>query len=160
MSKLTRLAKLNKIITRLEDLGFTKEADSIHQEFIKIAQEGDARRILRMKVARAMGYTADVSDAEIFANIIRISDYLKPERLINPKLGPSPSNAYIRNMAGATPENSYAVDYWKKCMESYDKVAMNSDNMAQNLLNNVDALRMAARSGNMNMILNIFSKIA
>jgi hypothetical protein len=63
-------------------------------------------------------------------------------------------------MAGATPENSYAVDYWERCMESYDKVAMNSDNMAQNYFNNVDALRMAARSGNMNMIFKHLSKIA
>ena len=55
MSKIKKLAQLNKVITRLEDLGMQKEADSIHREFIKISQEDDARQILRMIVARGMG---------------------------------------------------------------------------------------------------------
>lgn len=155
MSKLTRLAKLNKIITRLEDLGFTKEADSIHQEFIKIAQEGDARRILRMKIARGMGYEADVSDDELFANIIRIADYLKPERLKNPALGSYTRNVLTSDMAGATPQNSYKKEYWDNCARSFNKASVT---FYDRLMNNAEALRNAARSRDMNFIYSVFSK--
>ena len=155
MSKIKKLAQLNKVITRLEDLGMQKEADSIHREFIKISQEGDARRILRMNVARGMGYSTNVPDSELLANIVRITDYVKPERLKNPSMGSSPRNVFTRDMAGATPDNSYAVEYWKNCTNSFYKVS--SETMKQNLIENVDALRAAARSGDMNTILKIFS---
>jgi hypothetical protein len=155
MSKIKKLAQLNKVIIRLEDLGMQKEADAIHSEFIKIAQEGDARRILRMNVARGMGYSTDVLDSELLANIIRVTDYVKPERLKNPSMGSSPRNVLTRDIAGATPNNSYAVEYWKNCTNSFYKVS--SETMKQNLIENVDALRAAARSGDMNTILKIFS---
>jgi hypothetical protein len=158
MSKIKKLAQLNKVITRLEDLGLHKEADSIHREFIKISQEGDARRILRMKIAQGMGYSADVPDSELLANIVRITDYIKPERLKNPSMGSSPRNVFTRDMAGATTDNSYAVEYWKGCTNSFYKVS--SETMKQNFIKNVDALRAAARSSDMNTIMRIFSNSA
>ena len=154
MSRIKKLAQLNKVINRLEELGMQKEADSIHAEFIKMAQE--SRNILRMKIAQGMGYTADVPDSELLANIIRVTDYLKPERLRNPSMGASPRNVYTRDMAGATPQNSYAVEYWKACTNSFYKVS--SETMKQNFMNNVDALRAAARSGDMKIVYNIFGK--
>lgn len=155
MSKLKRLGNLNRIITRLEDLGFTKEADSIHQEFVKIAQEGDARRILRMKIARGFGYDADVSDDELFANIIRIADYIAPERLKNPQLGSNPRNVFTSDMPGATPQNSYTKEYWDNCARSFNK---SSVSFRTRLVNNAVALRNAARSKDMNFVYSVFSK--
>jgi len=154
MSRIKKLAQLNKVINRLEELGMQKEADSIHAEFIKIAQE--SRNILRMKIAQGMGYTTDVPDSELLANIIRVTDYLKPERLKNPSMGASPRNVFTRDMAGATPENSYAVEYWKACTNSFYKVS--SETMKQNFINNVDVLRSAARSGDMKIVYSIFGK--
>jgi len=154
MSRIKKLAQLNKVINRLEDLGMQREADSIHTEFIKIAQE--SRNILRMEIAQGMGYTSGVADSELLANIRRVTDYLKPERLKNPSMGSNPRNVFTRDMAGATPENSYAVEYWKACTNSFYKVS--SETMKQNFMDNVDALRAAARSGDMKTVYNIFGK--
>jgi hypothetical protein len=89
------------------------------------------------------------------SSFVRITDYIKPERLKNPSMGSSPRNVFTRDMAGATPDNSYAVEYWKGCTNSFYKVS--SETMKQNFIKNVDALRTAARSSDMNTIMRIFS---
>lgn len=159
MSKINKLAQLNKVISHLEDLGMIKEADSIHQEFLKFAQYdellGDAKGILRMKIARGFKYDADVSDEELFANIIRIADYIKPERLKNPQLGSNPRNVFTSDMPGATPQNSYKKEYWDNCARSLNK---SSITFRTRLINNAEALRNAARSGDMEFVYSVFGK--
>jgi hypothetical protein len=152
MLKFEKLAAIDKIANECIQDGDFVLASKFHNEFMKIAQ-GDARRILRMKIARGFDYEADVSDEELFANIIRISDYIKPERLKNPEMGSNPRNVYTSDMAGATPQNSYSKEYWDNCARSFNK---SSVMFRDRLVKNAEALRNAARSKDMNFIYSVF----
>lgn len=153
MSKFQKLAQINKIANECVQDGDFVLASKFHNEFMKIAQEDDAKSILRMKIARGFGYDADVSDAELLANIIRIADYIKPERLKSPELGSNPRNVFTSDMPGATPQNSYRKEYWDNCARSFNK---SSVMFRDRLYKNAEALRNAARSGNMDFIYSVF----
>jgi hypothetical protein len=155
MSKFQKLAKINKIANECVQDGDFVLASKFHSEFMKIAQVDDAKDILRMKIARGMGYEANVSDEELFANIIRISDYIAPERLKNPQMGSNPRNVLTSDMAGATPQNSYKKEYWDNCARSLNK---SSIMFRSRLEKNAEALRNAARSGNMDFVFSVFGK--
>lgn len=157
MSKFQKLAAINKIANECIEDGDFVLASKFHNEFMKIAQvpEGDAGAILRKKVAEGMGLDAGVADQELLANIIRVCDYIKPERLKNPTQPASPNNVLLRSMGGATPDNSYADEYWQHCTESFNSVI--SPTMISNFKNKCDFIRKAARSGNINSVLAQFA---
>jgi len=154
MSKFQKLAKINKIANECVQDGDFVLASKFHSEFMKIAQ-GDAGDILKSRVAKGMGLSAGVSNEELLANIIRICDYIKPERLKDPSQPASSNNVMLRSMAGATSENSYADDYWQNCSGSANMVT--SSTMMGNFQNKCDVIRKAARSGNINAVLSQFA---
>jgi hypothetical protein len=117
--------------------------------------QGDAGRILRSRVAKGMGLDGGALDSDIFSNVIRICDYIRPERLRDPSQPASPNNVMLRSMGGATAENSYADEYWQRCTDSFSMV--NSETMMANFKNKCDFIRKAARSGNMNAVLSQFA---
>ena len=154
MSKFQKLAKINKIANECVQDGDFVLASKFHSEFMKIAQ-GDAEAILKSRVAKGMGLSAGVSDEELLANVVRICDYIKPERLKNPSKPASSNNVMLRSMAGATPENSYSDEYWQNCSGSANMV--NSSTMLGNFQNKCDEIRKAARSENINTVLSQFA---
>jgi hypothetical protein len=154
MSKFQKLAKINKIANECIQDGDFVLASKFHSEFMKIAQ-GEAGNILKSRVAKGMGLSAGVSDEELLANVIRICDYIKPERLKNPSQPASSDNVMLRSMAGATSENSYSDEYWQNCSGSANMVT--SSTMLGNFQNKCDVIRKAARSGNMNALLSQFA---
>jgi hypothetical protein len=157
MSKFQKLAKINKIANECVQDGDFILASKFHNEFMKIAQvpEGDAGAILKSRVAKGMGLDASVTDAELLANVIRICDYIRPERLRDPSQPASPNNVLLRSMGGATPENSYADEYWQNCSNSFSMV--NSPTMLGNFKSKCDFIRKAARSGNVNAVVSQFA---
>ena len=161
MSKFQKLAKINKIANQCVQDGDFVLASKFHNEFMKIAQKGpqmpsgDAGRILKMEFARGMGYSPNTSDDELLASVIRICDYIKPERLRNPSKPANPNNVMLRSMAGATPENSYSDEYWQNCSGSANMV--NSSTMMGNFQSKCDVIRKAARSGNINAVVSQFA---
>lgn len=160
MSRLQKLAQINKLANECLKDGDFVLASRFHNEFMKIAQvpevpQGDAGRILRSRVAKGMGLDAGALDSDIFSNVIRICDYIRPERLRNPSQPASPNNVMLRSMGGATAENSYADEYWQRCTDSFSMV--NSETMMANFKNKCDFIRKAARSGNMNAVLSQFA---
>ena len=172
MSKLNKLAQLNKIANDCIQDGDLELASKFHNEFIKIAlaprlpmipkdqaprlpevRPGDDRgALLRAAVAKGMGLSADVADAELLANVIRVCDYIRPERIRNPNQPSAPNNVMLRSMGGATPENSYADEYWKNCENSFNSLV--NPNVAKNMKINVVELRQAARVGDINTVLS------
>ena len=157
MSKFQKLATINKIANECIEDGDFVLASKFHNEFMKIAQVpgDDSKDILKSRVAKGMGLDGGVSDQEILANIIRICDYIKPERLKNPTQPASPNNVLLRSMGGATPDNSYADEYWQHCTDSFGSVI--SSTMMTNLKNKCDFIRKAARSGNIDAVLSQFA---
>jgi hypothetical protein len=157
MSKFQKLAKINKIANECIQDGNFVLASKFHSEFMKIAQVpgDDSGAILRSRVAKGMGLNANVADAEMLANVIRICDYIKPERLKDSSQPASSNNVMLRSMAGATSENSYADDYWQNCSGSANMVT--SSTMMGNFQNKCDVIRKAARSGNINSVLSQFA---
>lgn len=161
MSKFQKLAQINKIANEcVQDNDFVL-ASKFHNEFLKIAQQGprmpqgDAGRILKSQFAKGMGYSPDTSDDELLASAIRICDYIKPERLRDPSKPATPNNVMLRSMAGATPENSYADEYYTNCSISFNSI--NSPTMVGNFKNKCDFIRKAARSGDINAIVSQFA---
>jgi len=122
---------------------------------MKIAQVDDAALILKSRVAKGMGLSAGVSDPEMLANVVRVCDFIKPERLRNPSQPASTNNVMLRSMAGATPTNSYADDYWANCSNSFSMV--NSSTMMSNFNNKCDIIRKLARAGNINAVVSQFA---
>jgi len=157
MSKFQKLAEINKIANECVQDGEFAMASKFHNEFMKIAQvpEGDAGAILKSRVAKGMGLDANVADAELLANVIRVCDYIKPERLRDPSQPASPNNVLLRSMGGATPQNSYADEYWQNCSNSFSMV--NSPTMMGNFKSKCDFIRKAARSGNVNAVVAQFA---
>lgn len=156
MSKFQKLAQINKITNECVQDGDFELATKFHNEFMKIAQfQGDQQAIFRSRVAKGMGLTPDVADAELLANIIRICDYIRPERLRDPSQPASPNNVMLRSMAGATPENSYADEYWASCTNSFNSIT--SETMRSNFKTKTDYIRKAARSGNLTAVLSQFA---
>lgn len=157
MSKFQKLAQINKIANECVQDGDFELASKFHNEFLKIAQvpEGDAGAILKSRVAKGMGLDANVADAELLANVIRVCDYIKPERLRDPSQPASPNNVLLRSMGGATPQNSYADEYWQNCSNSFSMV--NSPTMMGNFKSKCDFIRKAARSGNVNAVVAQFA---
>ena len=157
MSKFQKLAQINKIANECIQDGDFELASKFHNEFLKIAQvpEGDAGAILKSRVAKGMGLDANVADAELLANVVRVCDYIKPERLRDPSQPASPNNVLLRSMGGATPQNSYADEYWQNCSNSFSMV--NSPTMMGNFKSKCDFIRKAARSGNVNAVVAQFA---
>jgi hypothetical protein len=157
MSKFQKLAQINKIANECVQDGDFELASKFHNEFLKIAQvpEGDAGAILKSRVAKGMGLDANVADAQLLANVVRVCDYIKPERLRDPSQPASPNNVLLRSMGGATPENSYADEYWQNCSNSFSMV--NSPTMMGNFKSKCDFIRKAARSGNVNAVVAQFA---
>ena len=157
MSKLNKLAQLNKIANDCIQDGDLELASKFHNEFMKIAQvdRDDRRPMLRAAVAKGMGLTPDVSDAELLANVIRVCDYIRPERIRNPNQPSAPNNVMLRSMGGAKPENSYADEYWASCTNSFNSVI--SDTMKSNFKTKCDFIRKAARAGNLLAVLSQFA---
>ena len=157
MKRFEKLAYLNTLANEsLIDNDYNSEV-KFHKEFMKVAQvpEGDAGAILKSRVAKGMGLDASVADAELLANIIRICDYIRPERLRDPSQPASPNNVMLRSMAGANRENSYNDEYWQNCSDSFSMV--NSSSMMRNFKNKCDYIRKAARSGNINAVIAQFA---
>ena len=156
MSKLNKLAQLNKIANDCIQEGDLELASKFHNEFMKIAQfQGDQQAIFKSRVAKGMGLTPDVSDAELLANVIRVCDYIRPERIRNPNQPSAPNNVMLRSMGGAKPENSYADEYWASCTNSFNSVI--SDTMKSNFKTKCDFIRKAARAGNLLAVLSQFA---
>jgi hypothetical protein len=157
MSKFQKLAAINKIANDCIQDGDYELASKFHQEFLKIAQVpgDDSGAISRSRVAKGMGYSPDTNDNELLANVIRICDYIKPERLKDPSKPASPNNVMLRSMAGATPENSYADEYYTNCSISFNSI--NSPTMTSNFKNKCDYIRKAARAGDMNAVVAQFT---
>ena len=161
MSKFQKLAKINKIANQCVQDGDFVLASKFHSEFMKIAQQdsqmpqGDAGRILKSQFAKGMGYSPNTSDDELLASVIRICDYIKPERLRNPSKPANPNNVMLRSMAGATPENSYSDEYYTNCSISFNSI--NSPTMVGNFKNKCDFIRKAARSGDINAVVSQFA---
>jgi hypothetical protein len=154
MSRFKKLAQINKIANECAQDGDFVLASKFHSEFMKIAQ-GDAGAILKSRVAKGMGLSAGVSDEELVANVIRICDYIRPQRLKNPSQPASPNNVMLRSMGGATPDNSYSDEYWQNCSNSFSMV--NSSTMMDNFKSKCDFIRKAARSGNINAVVSQFA---
>ena len=87
--------------------------------------------------------------------MIRICDYIRPERLKDPSQPAAPNNVMLRSMGGATRENSYSDEYWQHCSDSFNMV--NSSTMMSNFKNKCDFIRKAARSGNINAVIAQFA---
>ena len=157
MSKFQKLAAINKIANECIEDGDFVLASKFHNEFMKIAQVpgDDSAAILRKKVAEGMSLSAGIADQELLANVIRVCDYIKPERLRDPSQPASPNNVLLRSMIGATPENSYANEYWQNCTDSFNSVI--SPTMINNFKNKCDFIRKAARTGNINSVLAQFA---
>jgi len=155
MSNFKKLAQLNKIANECIKDGDFVLAARVHNEFMKIAQVGDAERILKSRVAKGMGLSAGVTDPEMLSNVVRVCDYIKPERLRNPSQPASTNNVMLRSMAGATPTNSYADDYWANCSNSFSMV--NSSTMMSNFNNKCDIIRKLARAGDINAVVSQFA---
>ena len=154
MSKFQKLAKINKIANECVQDGDFVLASKFHNQFMKIAQ-GDAGAILKSRVAKGMGLSAGVSDEELLSNVIRICDYIKPERLRDPSQPATSENVMLRSMGGATPKNSYSDEYWQNCSGSANMV--NSSTMMGNFQSKCDVIRKAARSGNINAVVSQFA---
>jgi hypothetical protein len=160
MSRFKKLAQINKIANECAQDGDFVLASKFHSEFMKIAQvpkDHEGQAILKSRVAKGMGLSAGVSDEELLSNVIRICDYIKPERLRDPSQPASSENVMLRSMGGATPKNSYSDEYWQNCSSSANMV--NSSTMMGNFQNKCDVIRKAARSGpgNMNAVLSQFA---
>ena len=156
MSKFQKLAQINKIANECVQEGEFAMASKFHNEFMKIAQfQGDQQAIFKSRVAKGMGLTPDVSDAELLANVIRVCDYIRPERIRNPNQPSAPNNVMLRSMGGAKPENSYADEYWASCTNSFNSVT--SDTMKSNFKTKCDFIRKAARAGNLLAVLSQFA---
>ena len=156
MSKFQKLAEINKIANDcFEDKDFDLES-KFHNEFMKIAQNerDDKFEMDKNRVAQGMGLAPGTAEPEFLANVIRISDYIRPERLKNPAQPASPNNVMLRSMAGATPENSYADEYWANCQSSFQNIR--SGGVLENFKNKADYLRKAARVGNIVAVVNEF----
>ncbi len=153
MSKFQKLAQINKIANECIQDGDFVLASKFHQQFMKIAQESAS--ILRKEVAEGMGFDSGVLKKELLDNVIRICDYIKPERLKNPSAPASPNNVYLRSMAGATPKNSYADEYWQHCADSFNNLM--SPTMISNFKNKCDFIRKAARAGDIDTVLAQFA---
>ena len=153
MSKFQKLAQINKIANECVQEGDFELASKFHNEFMKIAQfQGDQQAIFKSRVAKGMGLTPDVSDAELLANVIRVCDYIRPERIRNPNQPSAPNNVMLRSMGGAKPENSYSDEYWKNCENSFNSLV--NPNVAKNMKMNVVELRQAARVGDLKTVLS------
>ena len=156
MSKFQKLSALNKIANECIQDGDLELASRYHNEFMKIAQfQGDQQAIFKSRVAKGMGLMPDVADAELLSNVVRICDYIRPERLRDPSQPSSPNNVMLRSMAGATPQNSYADEYWANCTNSFNSVT--SESMKSNFKTKCDFIRKAARSGNLSAVLSQFA---
>jgi hypothetical protein len=167
MSKFQKLAKINKIANECVQDGDFVLASKFHNEFMKIAQgplmplvpedtlPKEENMILLSRVAKGMGLSAGVPKEELLANVVRVCDYIKPERLKNPSQPASPNNVMLRSMAGATPENSYSDEYWANCSQSFNNVI--SPTMIGNFKNKCDYIRKAARAGNVNAVVAQFA---
>lgn len=153
MSKFQKLAAINKIANDCIQEGDYVLASRFHQEFMKIAQ--DSALILRKEVAEGMGLDSGVLKEELLANVVRICDYIRPERLRNPSAPAGPNNVYLRSMAGATPKNSYADEYWQHCADSFNNLM--SPTMISNFKSKCDFIRKAARAGDEKAVLSQFA---
>ena len=153
MSRFEKLAAINKIANEcIQDSDFVL-ASKFHNEFMKIAQDSVA--ILRSRVAKGMGLDANVANQELLANVIRVCDYVRPERLRDPSKPATPNNVLLRSMGGATPENSYADEYWQNCADSFNNLI--SPTMISNFKNKCDFIRKAARSGDIQAVISQFA---
>jgi hypothetical protein len=153
MSRFEKLAAINKIANEcVQDSDFVL-ASKFHNEFMKIAQDSVA--ILRSRVAKGMGLDANVANQELLANVIRVCDYVRPERLRDPSKPATPNNVLLRSMGGATPENSYADEYWQNCADSFNNLI--SPTMISNFKNKCDFIRKAARSGDIQAVISQFA---
>lgn len=156
MSKFQKLAQINKIANECVQDGDFVLASKFHNEFMKIAQE--SARILRKEVAEGMGLDSGVTKKELLDNIVRVCDYIRPERLRNPSAPAGPNNVYLRSMGGATPKNSYADEYWQNCANSFNNLM--SPTMISNFKNKCDFIRKAARAEDENAVLSQFASEA
>ena len=163
MKKIIKLAKLNTIINQLEDLRMYREAYDLDKEFIKIAQNlelSDEKLLTRLKYVIA--YNPSISDAELMTIIIKICDFMKPERLKDPSKPADSSNVYLRSMPGATPQNSYSDEYWQSCQEATNNLgSYNTNRIDISAVRSIFAsrakiLRQAARENVIGTILTIF----
>ena len=163
MKKIIKLAKLNTIINHLEDLKMYREAYDLDKEFIKIAQNlelSDEKLLTRLKYVIA--YNPSISDAELMTIIIKICDFMKPERLKDPSKPADSNNVYLRSMPGATPQNSYSDEYWQSCQEATNNLgSYNTNRIDVSGIRNIFAsrakiLRQAARENVIGTILTIF----
>jgi hypothetical protein len=157
MSKFQKLAAINKIANECIEDGDFVLASKFHNEFMKIAQVpgDDSQDILKSRVAKGMGLDANVEKPELLANVIRVCDYVRPERLRDPSKPAAPNNVLLRSMGGATPENSYADEYWQNCTDSFNSVI--SSTMMGNFKNKCDFIRKAARAGDIDTVLAQFA---
>ena len=163
MKKINKLAKLNTIINQLEDLRMYREADDLDKEFIKIAQNlelSDEKLLSRLKYV--ITRNPSISDAELMTIIIKICDYMQPERLKDPSKPADLNNVYLRSMPGATPQNSYSDEYWRSCQEAPNNLERyNTNRIDISAIRSVFAtrakiLRQAARENVVGTILTIF----
>jgi hypothetical protein len=163
MKKIIKLAKLNTIINHLEDLKMYREAYDLDKEFIKIAQNlelSDEKLLTRLKYVIA--YNPSISDAELMTIIIKICDFMKPERLKDPSKPADSNNVYLRSMPGATPQNSYSDEYWQSCQEATNNLgSYNTNRIDISAIRSIFAsrakiLRQAARENVIGTILTIF----
>ena len=160
MSKFEKLAAIDKIANECIQDGDFVLASKFHNEFMKIAQgpllpAGVAGAILKSRVAKGMGLSAGVSDEELVANVIRICDYIRPQRLKNPSQPASTNNVMLRSMAEATPANSYADDHWANRSNSFSMV--NSSTMMSNFNNKCDIIRKLARARDIDAVVSQFA---
>ena len=163
MRKINKLAKLNTIINQLENLQMYREAYELDKEFIKIAQnaeQSDEQLLSRLKYVIARN--PNISDDELMSTIIKICDFMKPERLKDPSKPADLNNVYLRSMPGATPQNSYSDEYWRSCEEATNNLGIyNTNRIDISAIRNVfakraDILRQAARENVVGTIITIF----
>jgi hypothetical protein len=140
-----------------------REAYDLDKEFIKIAQNlelSDEKLLTRLKYVIA--YNPSISDAELMTIIIKICDFMKPERLKDPSKPADSNNVYLRSMPGATPQNSYSDEYWQSCQEATNNLgSYNTNRIDISAIRSIFAsrakiLRQAARENVIGTILTIF----
>jgi hypothetical protein len=163
MKKIIKLAKLNTIINHLEDLKMYREAYELDKEFIKIAQNAErSDEDLLSRLKYVIARRTNMSDAELMTTIIKICDFMKPERLKNPSKPADLNNVYLRSMPGATPQNSYSDEYWQSCREatnnldSYNTNRIDISAIRSLFASRANILRQAARENVVGTILTIF----
>jgi hypothetical protein len=109
-----------------------------------------------------IAYNPLISDAELMTIIIKICDYMEPERLKDPSKPADFHNVYLRSMPGATPQNSYSDEYWQSCEEATNNLgSYNTNRIDISAIRSIFAkrakiLRQAARENVVGTILTIF----